>query len=146
MPKNTALMIPKRRMGLYSQNTSPIRNGKPVCPEKNKSLPVLKIKKLLLALRALMIPEPMSCVGTWSGNGPICVSVIKNERMRIKTAIFLRIKGILRGSCTQKPKITAQNRIGPYKKRKSTFMTGTLLRTMSVTDELARSRAYNAAL
>ena len=98
MPKNRALIKENIRIGRCSQKTRHIKNGSPVCPEKKRSLPVLKKKKLLILYIVWSTPVPNVSIGNWSGNGPICVSVMNNERVTINKATLFKINGTLRGS------------------------------------------------
>jgi hypothetical protein len=107
-----------------------MRKGSPVCPEKKRSPPNVNLFKMKFDGDAMLV-----------GKGPICVSVIKNDRMTIKSETLFRENGTRCGLARRRMETAIQKSIDPYTKTRSTSNTGMLLKIMSVTGLLALSVA-----
>jgi len=145
IPKKIEVTIQKTLVLKCFQKTSDIKNGKPVCPEKKRSAPVLNKKKFGLFDIACRSKTELPSIIVRSGNGPICVRVMKAERIKTKTAILFIVKGRVFGFERHMMVIQVPKIIGPYTNNQSTSKTGILLKKISETAPDALSNAYDAA-
>ena len=72
---------------IFSQKIKANRKGIPVCPEKNKSLPVN------IPLKASLVKKTESITAR-VGNGLMWVRLTKIDLMKVKRAILFIVKGI----------------------------------------------------
>src|ERR1035437_6889462 len=97
-----------KRNFLLFQNIKAKRNGKPVCPEKKRSLPEkIPLKTPVLNTEFITI---------WVGKALMCVRVTKIDLIKVKRPTLSMIKGVQLGFLIPIKRPINNNKIDPYTK------------------------------